>query len=78
MDRYKTLCNESVSWTLFYEKLGKLSKALRHEDKKNISENMCAIFHSIFNIASIYEINMDVAWNTWDSKALCKLYQSSI
>jgi len=78
MDRYKTLCNETVSWTFFYEKLGFLSKALRHEDKKIIKENMCELFYSLFNIASLYDINMDVAWNTWDSKASCKHYQSSI
>ena len=78
MNHYKLLCNESVSWTLIYEKMGILSKALRHEDKTNITENVCALFHSLFNIASIYEINMDTAWNTWNSKASCKRYQSSI
>ena len=63
-----------MDWTLFSEYIGKLAKAIKNNDRDNINYFLFLSMSLLFEILHNYNINIDIAWKQWKSKALHKIY----
>lgn len=67
--------NEYI-WIDLSADLTKLSKSINN--KSSIDEDIVDVFHHLFHIVNVYDLNVKRAWHKWIRKAISKEYQSEI
>lgn len=63
-----------MEWIAFSIHFGKLSKAIKLNNKSQIKYHLVHLMSMIFLISRSLNLNMDNAWNNWIIKANAKHY----
>lgn len=68
--------NNSI-WLILTSILGKTSNDILQRKIENMEYNIMLMLYFLIKIAYIFDIDLDVAWEDWKTKAYKKKYQSS-
>lgn len=67
--------NEPICWFAIAEDMKRLSIGLRHNE--DMKDPLIQIFDHLFHVASVYDLDMNKAWDKWHKKAKTKKYDYS-
>ena len=68
--------NINLSWLELSTTLQQLSSSLRNNSKEDISQYIVLLIEFCLTLAKSYDIDLQHAWKSWDSKAFNKKYKT--
>ena len=68
--------NNSI-WLIITSILGKISNDILQRKIENMEYNIMLMLYFLIKFAYIFNIDLDIAWEDWKTKAHKKKYQSS-
>jgi hypothetical protein len=76
LNSLKQESNLTLSWLELSTTLQLLSQSLRHNSDEDISQHIVLLIEFCLTLAKSYDIDLQHAWESWDSKAFNKKYKT--